>query len=237
MAAPFTPIMAPYDTASPTDRAVFNLTNRLRQIETQFLEVAHRWGDSFECVDEYTQGHCERVADLACQLARDAGLDEGTILWFRIGALLHDVGKITVPPAVLNKPDILTPQDIAILRRHAAAGEALVADVDFPWDIRPMIRHHHERWDGAGYPDGLAAEEIPVAARVLCIADVFDALTSSRVYRPAYTIAAALRIMSSERGGAFDPWLLDQFMSHTVPLMLGDVNRPEHVEDDVRMIA
>ena len=237
MTAPFTSIVAPQMMAPGIAPAVFETRDLVRRLEARFLEVAHRWGDSFECVDEYTQGHCERVADLACQLALDAGLDDHIILWFRVGALLHDVGKITVPPAVLNKPDALTPQDVAILRDHAAAGAALVSDVEFPWDIRPMIRHHHERWDGAGYPDGLAGEEIPVAARVLCIADVFDALTSTRIYRPAYSVDAALRIMSSERGGAFDPWLLDLFMTTTLPQILGAQEPNDSFAEADRMIA
>lgn len=216
-------------------RDMFSINSKLRTLESQFLEVVRSWGASIESVDQYTQGHCERVADLACGLARDAGLDERMMLWFRMGALLHDVGKITVPVSVLNKPDTLTPTDVMILRGHAAAGEALVAEVEFPWDIKPMIRHHHERWDGSGYPDGLSGDEIPLAARILCIADVFDALTSTRSYRPAYSSDQALRIMAAERAGAFDPGLLDIFVSRTLPAFLGHRDRIDPVE--ARMIA
>ena len=232
-----TPSLALRNTAPRTIEAPFGPGQGVRQVESQFLSLVHRWGDSFGCIDEYTQDHSERVADLACRLAIDAGLDEAITQWFRVGALLHDVGKITVPPSVLNKVEILTPQDVAILRHHAAAGEALVAGVNFPWDIRPMIRHHHERWDGAGYPDGLAGDDIPVSARVLCIADVFDALTSRRIYRPPYSVDAALRIMISERGGAFDPWLLDVFIERTIPVILGVEEAPQPMAEDVRMIA
>ena len=232
-----TPALALHNATPWPTEAHFDPDQSVRQVESQFLSLVHRWGDSFGCIDEYTQDHSERVADLACQLALDAGLDEAITLWFRVGALLHDVGKITVPSSVLNKVEILTPQDVAILRHHAAAGEALVSDVNFPWDIRPMIRHHHERWDGAGYPDGLAGEEIPVSARVLCIADVFDALTSRRIYRPPYSVDAALRIMMSERGGAFDPWLLDVFVERTIPVILGVEEPSKAVAEDARMIA
>ena len=217
-------------------RDVFAIDDKLRSLEAEFLEVVRTWGASIESIDRYTQGHCERVADLACQLARDAGVDERVMLWFRMGALLHDVGKITVPVAVLNKPGTLTPEDATILRGHATAGEALVAQAEFPWDVRPMIRHHHERWDGGGYPDGLAGEKIPLAARILCIADVFDALTSTRSYRPAYNVDQALRIMSAERGGAFDPKLLDLFVSRTLPMLAGTAQSQNFIPQ-TRLIA
>ncbi len=100
----------------------------------------------------HTQGHCERVADLACALAAKAGFDETSLFWFRIGALLHDVGKLIVPAEVLNKPGKLTDEEWALMRQHPAAGVEMLADIEFPWDVAPMVRSHHERWDGKGYP-------------------------------------------------------------------------------------
>jgi putative nucleotidyltransferase with HDIG domain len=132
------------------------------------------------------------------------------MFWFRVGALLHDVGKIVVPTVILTKPGPLTDEERRIMERHALAGAELLSDVEFPWDVLPIIRNHHERWDGRGYPDQLAGEDIPLAARILCIADVYDALTTDRPYRKAFTREKALEIMRSD-AGAFDPALFAEF--------------------------
>jgi putative nucleotidyltransferase with HDIG domain len=180
-------------------------------LEARFLEMAGQWGSSIESKDHYTQGHCERVAFFACVLADSAGFNSRSLFWFRIGALLHDIGKIIVPTEVLNKPGKLSPEEWEVMKRHPVAGLELVADIDFPGDISAIIRNHHERWDGTGYPDGLAAEEIPLAARILCVADVYDALTTTRSYRVGLTHARAAEIMRSSPG-QFDPKLLDIFL-------------------------
>jgi len=180
-------------------------------LEARFLEMAKQWGDSIESKDRYTQGHCERVAFFACVLADSAGFNSRSLFWFRIGALLHDIGKIIVPTDVLNKPGKLTDEEWAIMKRHPEAGLELVAEIDFPGDITPIIRNHHERWDGAGYPDGLSGEQIPLAARILCVADVYDALTTTRSYRAGMTHARAAEIMRASTG-QFDPHLLDMFL-------------------------
>ncbi len=181
-------------------------------LEARFLEMAQQWGDSIESKDRYTQGHCERVAFFASVLADSAGFNNRSLFWFRIGALLHDIGKIIVPTEVLNKPGKLTPEEWTLMKRHPEAGLELVADIDFPGDIRAIIRNHHERWDGAGYPDGLAAENIPLAARILCVADVYDALTTTRSYRAGLRHDRAAEIMRSS-AGQFDPNLLDTFLA------------------------
>jgi putative nucleotidyltransferase with HDIG domain len=151
------------------------------------------------------------VADYACALARDVGFDDITMFWFRIGALLHDVGKIVVPIEILNKPGRFTPEEREIMERHAPAGAELLADIDFPWDILPMVRGHHERWDGTGYPDKLAGENIALSARITCLADVFDALTTDRPYRPGFTRDEALKMMAADSGKLFDPELFVHF--------------------------
>jgi HD-GYP domain-containing protein (c-di-GMP phosphodiesterase class II)/predicted negative regulator of RcsB-dependent stress response len=198
-------------------RELTDVDRRVKRLEEEFLAIVHQWGSSIEHVDRYTQGHCERVAEYACALATDAGLDEQILLWFRMGAVLHDVGKIMVPAEILNKPGPLSSAEAATMREHPARGEMLIAGVGFPWDIRPMIRHHHERWDGRGYPDRLAGPQIPRAARILCIADVFDALTSSRSYRAAYTMEEAAALMNADAGSVFDPELLAIFLTRTLP--------------------
>jgi putative nucleotidyltransferase with HDIG domain len=176
-----------------------------------FLHIVSLWGQSIESADRYTQGHCQRVADRACALASAVGFDGGTLLWFRMGALLHDVGKIEVPPEILNKPGPLTPEERAVMERHPDAGVALIDDIEFPWDVRPMVRHHHEAWDGSGYPGHLAGEEIPLSARILCVADVYDALATDRPYRKAFSHDRTLDIMQADAGRIFDPALFAVF--------------------------
>jgi putative nucleotidyltransferase with HDIG domain len=194
-----------------SQRNLAELQERVGRLEERFYLVVARWAGSIESKDAYTHGHCERVADYACALARDIGFDEMTMFWFRIGALLHDVGKIVVPTEILNKPGRLTPDERMLMERHAAAGAELLADIEFPWDILPMVRNHHERWDGDGYPDRLAGEGIALAARVVCVADVFDALTTDRPYRRGFSRADALATMNNDRGKIFDPYLLARF--------------------------
>jgi putative nucleotidyltransferase with HDIG domain len=194
-----------------SQRNLADLRRRVGRLETRFTDVVTNWAHNIESKDTYTLGHCERVADYACALARDVGLDEMTIFWFRIGALLHDVGKIVVPSEILNKPGPLSPEERSVMERHAAAGSDLLADVEFPWDILPLVRGHHERWDGRGYPDKLAGESIALSARIVCVADVFDALTTDRPYRRAFTIDEALTMMAKDQGTMFDPDLYPRF--------------------------
>jgi putative nucleotidyltransferase with HDIG domain len=191
-------------------RDLATIVRKNQRLENRFLEIVQRWSNSIESKDRYTQGHCERVASLACTLARRLGYDDKNLFWFRIGALLHDVGKLIVPSEVLNKPGKLTDEEWLLMRRHPVAGLELLGDIDFPWDVRPMVRNHHERWDGRGYPDGLSGRDTPFAARILCVADVYDALTTTRSYRVAYGHSEALGIMVADRG-MFDPELIRHF--------------------------
>jgi putative nucleotidyltransferase with HDIG domain len=193
-------------------RELADVDRRTAALENDFLEVVRRWGDSIESKDHYTQGHCVRVADLACALWTRVNTGDATSLfWFRIGALLHDVGKLMVPADVLNKPGKLTDDEWAMVRRHPTAGVELLADIEFPWDVRPIVESHHERWDGKGYPHGLAGNDIPLTARVLCIADVYDALTSQRSYKKAFANDEAIDIMRADVGRQFDPALFPVF--------------------------
>lgn len=204
-----------------SQRRLAQVERRNAALEARFLEMAHHWGDSIESKDHYTQGHCQRVAFFGCVLADSTGMDSRSLFWFRLGALLHDIGKIIVPTEVLNKAGDLTDEEWAIMKRHPEAGLELVADIDFPGDVRAIIRNHHERWDGKGYPDGLKDREIPFAARILCVADVYDALTTARSYRDSLTHARAAQVMR-ESDGQFDPELLETFLEWA------RVNVPEH---------
>lgn len=189
---------------------VAEVERRNSRLEERFLAIAKQWGDSIEGADRYTQGHCQRVASIAGALAERAGVSSRDMFWFRLGALLHDVGKIIVPAEVLNKPGALTKEEWELMKRHPVAGLELVAGVDFPGEVRAMIRSHHERWDGKGYPDGLAGDITPLPARILCIADVYDALTSARPYRQALDHLQGVEIMRSSEG-QFDPQLIEIF--------------------------
>ncbi|MDP9349324.1 MAG: tetratricopeptide repeat protein, partial [Gemmatimonadota bacterium] len=164
-----------------------DVNQRIAKLEGDFLALVRSWGESIEAKDRYTGGHCQRVADYACRIAQEVGMVDGDIDWFRMGAFLHDVGKIEVPAEILNKPGRLTAEERATMERHTVIGDEILAPLEFPWDIRPMVRSHHERWDGSGYPDRLVGEEIPHTARILRIADVFDALTTARSYRRPLT--------------------------------------------------
>ncbi len=192
-------------------RDLADVDRRTSRLEEEFLAVVQHWGSSIESKDRYTQGHCERVAEFACALAARAGVDHRSLFWFRVAALLHDVGKLLIPAEVLNKPGKLTDEEWVLMRRHPEAGVELLAEIDFPWDVRPIVLSHHERWDGRGYPHGLAGEDIPFTARILTIADVYDALTSARSYKPALSHAEAIHIMRIDAGTQFDPALFAQF--------------------------
>jgi putative nucleotidyltransferase with HDIG domain len=190
-----------------------DVDRRMLRIESSFLDVVRRWGESIESKDAYTQGHCLRVSDLACATARRTGLDERGLFWFRVGALLHDVGKIAVPPEILNKPGRLTSEEWALMRSHPEAGVELLRGIEFPEDVLPIVLHHHEKWDGSGYPHGLSGDAIPVAARILGIADVYDALTTERSYKPGMPHPVAMTAMREGAGTHFDPGLFRVFES------------------------
>ena len=193
------------------NNVVLDIDKRLDRIEDTFLAVVRAWGESIESKDAYTLGHCGRVADYACMLAAAVGFKGRDLTWMRMGAFLHDVGKTGVPTEVLNKPGKLTDEEFEQMKRHTTIGDAIISETPFPWDIRPIVRNHHERWDGRGYPDKLKGEEIPLTARILCVADVYDALTSTRSYRPALSREEALAIMDKEAGVVVDPTLYALF--------------------------
>jgi putative nucleotidyltransferase with HDIG domain len=192
---------------------LMDVDGRLDRLEETYLEVVRAWGESIESKDRYTAGHCGRVADYACLLAQALGFEGRDLTWIRMGGFLHDVGKIAVPESILNKTGKLTDDEFAIMKSHTTAGDDIVSPLNFPYDIRPIVRNHHERWNGTGYPDGLAGDEIPLVARILCVADVYDALTTTRSYRPALSTQEALRIMDRESGTVLDPEIYPIFRS------------------------
>jgi putative nucleotidyltransferase with HDIG domain len=172
---------------------------KVAELQETYFAVVRDWGQSIESSDSYTYGHCERVAEYAVAVARALGLSEEELTTVRIGAYLHDLGKVRVPHEILNKPGTLTPEERDIMKQHTVWGIELLATVEFPWDIKPIIRWHHERYDGTGYPDRLKGDEIPLAAQIIGIVDVYDALTTTRAYRPAMPRDAALKEMKACR--------------------------------------
>ena len=161
--------------------------------------------------DPYTAGHSERVARIAVLVGEAAGLSEAARGDLYLAGLLHDVGKIGTPDAVLLKPGKLTPDEYETIKQHPLIGERIVASIK-PFDrLRPAVRHHHERWDGAGYPDQLAGEGVPLYARILGVADAVDAMMSPRRYRPGLAPPVIDRILAEERGRQFDPELVRAF--------------------------
>jgi putative two-component system response regulator len=153
---------------------------------------------SIESRDPYTHGHCTRLAEFSARLGERMGLPSDDLTALRRAGVVHDIGKVVVPDAVLLKPGPLTPQEREVIKQHAAAGEHICAPLKSFRTVLPIIRHHHERWDGSGYPDGLAGDAIPLLARILQIADVYDALTTKRPYRDALTQTEAWEIVQSE---------------------------------------
>jgi putative nucleotidyltransferase with HDIG domain len=169
------------------------------ELERTYLAVVRDWGQSLESADGYTHGHCERVAGYALAVASALALSDEEQTTIRLGAYLHDLGKVRVPHEILNKPGALTAEEFAVMKLHPVWGIEMLAAIEFPWDIKPIIRWHHEKYDGTGYPDRLQGDEIPLSAQIICIVDVYDALTTTRSYRPAMDHAEAMRRMHDSR--------------------------------------
>lgn len=167
--------------------------------------------------DNYTHLHSSRVVELAHRLGLACGLESVLLSVLDMGAFFHDVGKIGIPDQVLLKPARFTPADMAVMRQHPEKGEGIVRGLGLPSGdkVASAVRHHHEYFDGGGYPDGLQGESIPVVARIISVADSFDAMTGDRPYHPGRSTAEALDIMFGEAGGKLDPYLvgkLDQLV-------------------------
>ena len=166
-----------------------------------------------EARDAYTGRHAERVAAYGMQIAAAAGMNLTDKPQIEFGFLLHDVGKVAVPDAILFKPGPLTPEERAIIELHPVTGSEIVRDIDFLGEARDVIRSHHERWDGTGYPDRLAGTGIPLSARVFAVADTLDALTTNRPYRRASSFVKARAIIVRDSGGHFDPDIIAAYES------------------------
>jgi putative nucleotidyltransferase with HDIG domain len=188
---------------------------RAQELRSSYTMTVRALANAVEARDAYTGKHAERVAAYGLEIASAVGMKLSDESQVEFGFLLHDVGKVAIPDAILFKPDSLSAEEEALMRRHTVIGADIVADIDFLGSARDVIRSHHERWDGDGYPDGLAGEAIPVAARVFALADALDAVTTDRPYRAAQSLAVARKEIDRVRGTQFDPAVVDAF--HSVP--------------------
>src|ERR1035437_2508885 len=183
-------------------------TDELERAESVLFTLAQ----SIEGKDPYTHGHCERLAEYSAQLGEHLKLSEEQMIALRRAGVVHDVGKIAVPDEILLKPGRLTAEEWTLIKEHPVVGERICAPLKSFRLVLPIIRHHHEKLDGSGYPDGLRGDAIPVTARVLQIVDVYDALTTDRPYKKAFSITDALQTMTQEVAkGWWDPHIFDQF--------------------------
>jgi putative nucleotidyltransferase with HDIG domain len=192
----------------------------VEKLNRMYLSTVETLATAIDAKDEVTHGHIRRVQAAAVGLAREIGItDEVTVKAIEAGALLHDTGKIAVPEHILNKPGRLTPAEFEKMKLHAPIGAEILSSIDFPYPVVPIVRHHHENWDGTGYPDGLRGTDIPIGARILSVVDCFDALTSDRPYRSRMTNEAAVAILEERRGRMYDPAIVDAFVAAHERLM------------------
>jgi diguanylate cyclase (GGDEF)-like protein len=183
-----------------------------QSLEDTFLSTVEALANALEANDEYTSSHARWITDMALEVGRELGLDAKTLKRLELGALFHDIGKIGIPASILTKPGPLTPEERAVIETHPELGERILAPISRLEDVRPIVRHCHERWDGAGYPDGKAAEDIPIEARVILVCDAFHAMTTDRPYRSRLPIEEALRRLEESAGSQFDPDVVEAFI-------------------------
>jgi putative nucleotidyltransferase with HDIG domain len=184
----------------------------LEQVNRLYLSTIETLAMAIDAKDQVTHGHIRRVQANATSLAKEVGVtDDNLLKAIEAAALLHDMGKLAVPEYILNKPGKLTEAEFEKMKLHASVGADILSAIDFPYPVVPIVRHHHENWDGTGYPSGIKGTEIPIGARILAVIDCFDALTSDRPYRPRMSDQDALAILRQRRGTMYDPMIVDAF--------------------------
>jgi len=203
------------DTFNHMTRQLDSYDRNMREL---FLSTIKSLAAAIDAKDPYTRGHSERVAFFSVAIARELGLDDKSLERVQIAGLLHDVGKIGIADAVLRKPDRLTDEEYGIIKGHPALGASIMGPIRQLKDIIPGMRHHHEALDGSGYPDGLAGGEIPLMARVIAVADTFDAMTSDRLYQKAKDDAFVIQTLLRLSGSRYDPKVVQAFIKAHVKL-------------------
>jgi diguanylate cyclase (GGDEF)-like protein/putative nucleotidyltransferase with HDIG domain len=188
---------------------------------------------AIDAKDEVTHDHVHRVQIYTTGLARLFGLSDPEVEALRAGALLHDIGKLAVPDYILNKPDKLSAAEYEKMKVHTIVGAEILSRVGFPYPVVPVVRHHHERWDGRGYPDGLAGNQIPITARILSVVDCFDAVREDRQYRKAMTRQQAIDLLQAGSGSMYDPDVVRVFLEH-LPEFESEIRRQKKEVQDAR---
>jgi ribonuclease P protein subunit RPR2 len=186
---------------------------RAQELRRSYRETVRALSNAVEARDAYTGKHAERVTGYGIEIARRLGLALEEMPELEFGFLLHDIGKVAIPDSILYKPGALTDEERALMAQHPMIGAQIVRGIEFLARAVEVVRSHHERWDGRGYPDRLAGEEIPLAARVFAVADVLDALTTDRPYRAASPFVVARQMITEESGTQFDPTVVTAFNS------------------------
>ncbi len=193
-------------------RAV-DANRHLSELNNLYMSTIETLAMAIDAKDQITHGHIRRVQSYAIGLADRVGVKDASLIRaIEAAALLHDMGKLAVPEYILNKPGPLTPAEFDKMKLHSSVGADILSAIDFPYPVVPIVRHHHENWDGTGYPDRLVGTQIPVGARILSVVDCFDALTSDRPYRPRLTDKEAIQILRDRRGTMYDPMVVDTFI-------------------------
>jgi putative nucleotidyltransferase with HDIG domain len=209
----------------------------LEQVNRLYLSTIETLAMAIDAKDQVTHGHIRRVQAHATSLAKEVGVtDESLLKAIEAAALLHDMGKLAVPEYILNKPGKLTDAEFEKMKLHASVGADILSAIDFPYPVVPIVRHHHENWDGSGYPSGIRGTEIPIGARILAVVDCFDALTSDRPYRPRMSDEDALMILRERRGTMYDPMIVDTFFQ-VHPTALTEIPRQGPPSDVLNTIA
>jgi diguanylate cyclase (GGDEF)-like protein len=178
-------------------------------LERTFVSTVEALANALEANDEYTSQHARWISDLSLRVGAALGLDERTLKRLELGALLHDIGKIGIPSDILSKPGRLTAAERTLVETHPELGERIIAPIDRLQDVRPIVRHCHERWDGAGYPDGVSGEDIPLESRIIFVCDAYHAMTTDRSYRSGLSHSEALRRIAEAAGTQFDPRVVE----------------------------
>jgi putative two-component system response regulator len=192
------------------------LQEAYRTLKKAHLESVKVLAEAIDAKDPYTRGHSDRVKRMSLRLALSLGLTDDKLEILEYGALLHDIGKIGINDGILQKSGPLTPEEFQLIQEHPLIGVKIVEGVEFFEDMIPMIRHHHERFDGNGYPDGLIGEVIPLGARIIAVSDAFDAMTSLRPHRPLMPFEDVLAEMERGKGRQFDPKILEVFLREEI---------------------
>jgi putative nucleotidyltransferase with HDIG domain len=202
-----------YFTFSTSVGRVDDANRHLTELNALYMSTIETLAMAIDAKDQITHGHIRRVQRFALGLARQLGVkDPSLISAIEAAALLHDMGKLAVPEYILNKPGPLTAAEFDKMKLHASVGADILSAVNFPYPVVPIVRHHHENWNGTGYPDGISGTDIPIGARILSVVDCFDALTSDRPYRPRLTDREAIDILLTRRGTMYDPLIVDTFV-------------------------